>query len=257
MSTSDQDKLDQQAPDLDMSQWRAAIDKFDDDILDLIKGRLALSEQVGKSKVRGGLPWRPAREAQLFARLVGRASATLNAPAVERLWSTVIAQSLQAQGPAFLLVSRSHPKLPALARTFFGLLPLHMVKDDATAIARAAKEEGAIAIVPAPQRGVNWWVGLAEMNTGTGPAPAVLAALPRFASDTPPAAYAIALAPRERSGNDSQWLVGRGPKDDMPQGKVLAQNGDLRLLACDGDAAPDQGDDLCQIGLFANPLKQN
>ena len=257
MNASDQDKADQQAPDLDMSEWRAAIDKFDDDILNLIKGRLALSEQVGKSKVRGGLPWRPAREAQLFARLVGRASATLSAPAVERLWSTVIAQSLQAQGPVFLLVSKSQPKLSALARTFFGLLPLSMVKDDTTAIARAAAEEGAIAIVPAPGEGVNWWVDLAEMNTSTGPAPAVLAALPRFASDDPPLAYAIAVAPRERSGNDSQWLVGRALKDDMPQGKVLAQNGDFRLLACDGNAAisPQQG--LCEIGLFANPLKQN
>ena len=257
MSASDQEKPDQQPPDLDMSAWRAAIDKFDDDILNLIKGRLALSEQVGKSKVRGGLPWRPAREAQLFARLVGRASATLSAPAVERLWSTVIAQSLQAQGPAFLLVSRSHPKLPALARTFFGLLPLHMVKDDATAIARAAAEEGAIAIAPAPGKDVNWWIDLAKMNRGTGPAPAVLAALPRFASDTPPAAYAIALAPRERSGNDSQWLVGNSTKDDMPQGKVLAQNGDLRLFACDGNAAPKPQESLCEIGLFANPLKQN
>ncbi|MDQ7017647.1 MAG: chorismate mutase [Robiginitomaculum sp.] len=250
-------KRDEAQPDLDMSEWRAAIDKFDDEILNLIKGRLALSEQVGKSKVRGGLPWRPAREAQLFARLVGRASSTLSPQAVERLWSTVIAQSLQAQGPAFLLVSKSHPKLSALARTFFGLLPLERVDDDATAIARCAKEEGAIAIVPAPGEGVNWWVELAQLNEGSDLAPAVLAALPRFASDTPPAAYAIAVAPREYSGNDSVWLVGAGQKDDMPPGTVLAQKGDLHLMAFDGKTAPEPREGLCQIGLFANPLEQN
>jgi chorismate mutase / prephenate dehydratase len=248
-------KRDKAQPDLDMSEWRAAIDKFDDEILNLIKGRLALSEQVGKSKVRGGLPWRPAREAQLFARLVGRASSTLSPQAVERLWSTVIAQSLQAQGPAFLLVSKSHPKLAALARTFFGLLPLEMVDDDASAIARCCTEEGAIAIVPAPADGVNWWVELARLNIDERPAPAVLAALPRFASDTPPAAYAIAVAPRERSGNDSMWLVGHSQKDDMPRGKVLAQNGDQRLMTFDGKTAPEPREGLCQIGLFANPLQ--
>ncbi|PHS29431.1 MAG: hypothetical protein COA85_00815 [Robiginitomaculum sp.] len=249
--------IDKARPDLDMSEWRAAIDKFDDEILNLIKGRLALSEQVGKSKVRGGLPWRPAREAQLFARLVGRASSTLSAQAVERLWSTVIAQSLQAQGPAFLLVSKSHPKLPALARTFFGLLPLEMVEDDATAITRCHTEEGAIAIVPAPGEEINWWVELADLNKGSGPAPAVLAALPRFASDMPPAAYAIAMAPRERSGNDSVWVVANELKDDMPHGKVLAQKGDQRLIAFGGKTAPEPHEGLCQIGLFANPLEQN
>jgi len=85
----------------------------------------------------------------------------------------------------------------------------------------------------------------------------VLAALPRFASDTPPAAYAIAVAPRERSGNDSVWLVGQAQKEDMPQGKVLAQKGNQRLMVFDGKTAPEPREGLCQIGLFANPLEQN
>jgi chorismate mutase / prephenate dehydratase len=249
--------IDPASKDLDMSEWRAAIDRFDDEILNLIKGRLALSEQVGKSKVRGGLPWRPAREAQLFARLVSRASATLSPQAVERLWSTVIAQSLQAQGPAFLLVSRSNPALPTLARTFFGLLPLQKVENDAIAIARCAEEEGAIAVVPAPSPEHNWWVDLARMNTQSPAAPAVLAALPRFAADAPPAAYAVANAPRERSGRDIFWGVASEDTGDMPHGTVLASQADLRLIAYEGTEVPDDTPGLCPIGLFATPLEQH
>ncbi len=241
-------------PDLDMSQWRAAIDRHDDEILALIKSRLALSEQVGKSKVRGGLAWRPAREAQLFARLIGRASSTLSPQSVERLWSTVIAQSLQAQGPAFLLVSKSHSELPTLARTFFGLLPMRMVADDAEAIRRSQREEGAIAIVPAPGAQADWWVELARMNEEDAPAPAVLAALPRFARDTPPAAYAIAMAPRESMGNDRAWYVAGPGSDNVPHGTVLARHENLNLLAFDGKAAPQDMAGFCQIGLFAKPL---
>ncbi len=247
---------DQDSPDLDMSAWRASIDRFDNEILNLISQRLALSEQVGKSKIRGGLPWRPAREAQLFARLVGRASATLSPESVERLWSTVIAQSLQAQGPAFLVVSRSLDILPTLARTFFGLLPTQMVDTDAEAIAKSAAEEGAIAIVPAPSDGVTWWTGLADMQTGGTNTPAVLAAMPRFASAAAPAAYAIAMAPRETSGNDSAWLVTKeSHHDQTPQGTVLARHQGYCLVSYDAKAAPEHTPNQRPIGLFANPLK--
>ncbi len=241
-------------PDMDINEWRAAIDRHDDEVLALIKSRLALSEQVGKSKTRGGLAWRPAREAQLFARLVGRASATLNPHSVERLWSTVIAQSLQAQGPAFLLVSRSDAALPSLARTFFGLLPMHMVDDDAEAINRCQTEEGGIAIVPAPGAHNAWWVQLANMNEKDAPAPAVLAAMPRFSRDTPPSAYAIAMAPRECSGDDHEWYVAKTSMDDMTHGAVLARNHSVCLIEFDGKAAPKDRAGFCQIGRFAKPL---
>ncbi len=244
-------------PDMDMQAWRAAIDRLDDEILKLIQQRLALAEEVGKSKVRGGLAWRPAREAQLFARLVGRASATLSASAVERLWSTVIAQSLQAQGPAFLVISRSDPHLRAQARTFFGLLPMVMVANDDEAIRRSAAEEGAIAIVPAPDAHSSWWAELVPLQSTGNSAPAVLAALPRFAGTQAPKAYAVASAPRETTGNDFAWYVKKGAMGDMPQGTVLAKDGDLSLLAYDGNAAPKERDGLFQIGLFAKPLKKN
>lgn len=256
MPADDQHTPDLDMPDLDISEWRAAIDKHDDEILALIKSRLALSELVAKSKVRGGLAWRPAREAQLFARLAGRASATLSPQAVERLWSTVIAQSLQAQGPAFLLVPRTDPKLPHLARTFFGLLPLELVEDEAQAIARCAGEEGAIAIVPSTAEGVNWWLDLAQLNAGDAQGPAVLAALPRFARAMPVEAYAIAKAPREHTGNDTQFLVVEAQNSHRLAGTALAKNKDFSLMAMDGAYAPPDDIKCCQIGLFANPLAE-
>lgn len=238
----------------DMTQWRAAIDRHDDEIMALIRSRLALSEEVGKTKAHGRLAWRPAREAQLFARLAGKAGKTLSPHAVERLWSTIIAQSLLAQGPAFLLVPRSHPALPALARSFFGLLPMHVVADPACALTRCAVEEGAIAILPAPGPDAQWWLQLASLNAAHEQAPAVLAALPRFAADGPPAAYAVARAACERSGDDWFWYVTQAGVANMPKATVLASAGDLRLVALESKTLPEAPQQARLVGVFAKPL---
>ncbi len=238
----------------DIRQWRAAIDAFDDQILDLLRARLALAEEVGKTKAQGRLAWRPAREAQLFARLVAKAGHALSPHAVERLWSTIIAQSLQAQGPAFLLIPEGDAALQAQARSFFGLLPMQTVADASCAITRCAVEEGAIAVLPAPGPQTDWWLQLAGLNRTQERAPAVLAALPRFAADGPPSAFALATAPRERSGNDAFWYVLEGDMLHLPHAAVLAIQGDLRLVATNQPLAEAADGQACLIGLFAKPL---
>ena len=238
----------------DIGQWRAAIDAFDDQILDLLKARLALAEEVGKAKARGRLAWRPAREAQLFARLVAKAGHALSPHAVERLWSTIIAQSLQAQGPAVLVIPEGDAALQAQARSFFGLLPMEMAASAGAALARCAAEEGAIAVLPAPGPQADWWVDLARLNTSQARPPAVLAVLPRFAADGPAAACALATAPRERSGDDEFWYVLKDGRVQLPQARDLASTGDLRLVATQHPLAPAQAEQAILIGLFARPL---
>ncbi len=237
----------------EMSAWRAGIDQIDNQILDLLRARLDLAMSVGAAKAGGGLAWRPAREAQLFARLAARAGAHMPPLAVERIWSTIIAQSLQAQGPAFLVLPQNAPHLHALARTFFGLLPLRMVGDESAALDLVASKVGAIAVLPAPAHNVHWWTALTQNGDHGGFG--VRAALPRFENQGGAAAYAIARAPEEKSGADTAWyVIDSAAADHITQGTVIANHEGLSLLAIDGSITAQMTGDAQRVGLFSNPL---
>ena len=59
--------------DNDLMRLRAQIDLVDQQILDLLSGRLKMAEQVGEAKSNSSSVFRPDREAQLLARLCAAA----------------------------------------------------------------------------------------------------------------------------------------------------------------------------------------
>ena len=74
---------------------RAAIDQIDDEMLDLICRRMALSAAVAKAK-SGAVTYRPGREAEIFTRLAASAP-DLPASISRNIWRQIMTASSAAQ----------------------------------------------------------------------------------------------------------------------------------------------------------------
>ena len=83
---------------------RREIDHIDDAIVDLLARRIAAAERVRGHKFPSGgsapSPIRPAREAAILRRLLGRAGDTVPADLLVRLWRIILTSSTLAQAPA-------------------------------------------------------------------------------------------------------------------------------------------------------------
>src|SRR5438105_7450255 len=107
-----------------LAALRAELDRIDDQILDLIDRRLAVSVEIAATKDAEGdrhLKVRPRRQAQIFQRLKARAPHA--APElVEGVWREIMAHSLQSQARTELVLAPSdHPELlEAQVRAHFG-----------------------------------------------------------------------------------------------------------------------------------------
>jgi 3-deoxy-7-phosphoheptulonate synthase len=137
-----------------LAALRAGLDKIDDQILDLIERRLALSAEIAVTKDAEGdrrLKLRPRRQAEIVTRLKARANRA--APElVETVWREIMAHSLQCQARTELVLAPSdQPELlEARARAHFGsAAPIRWVGSTALAI-RSALVGEAIAILPEP-----------------------------------------------------------------------------------------------------------
>jgi 3-deoxy-7-phosphoheptulonate synthase len=139
---------------LGLAALRAELDRIDDQILDLIDRRLAVSVEIAATKDAEGdrhLKVRPRRQAQIFQRL--KAQAIHTAPElVESVWREIMAHSLQSQARTELVLAPSdQPELlEARVRAHFGsAAPIRWAASTSHAI-RSALVGEAIGIIPEP-----------------------------------------------------------------------------------------------------------
>lgn len=140
-----------------LAELRADLDRIDDQILNLIEERLAASGAIAGAKDEEGdhrLKLRPRRQAEILARLAGRATSA--APElVLNVWREIMAHSLQTQARTEIVLAPSdHPELlEARTRAHFGsAAPISFAVSVARAI-RAALDGEAIAILQEPVSG--------------------------------------------------------------------------------------------------------
>jgi len=82
-----------------LEELRREIDAVDDGLLDLLVRRGELVADVGRGKSGSGAPiYRPAREAQIMRRLLGRLSDSGEKDRIVRIWRTLMAASYERQG---------------------------------------------------------------------------------------------------------------------------------------------------------------
>jgi 3-deoxy-7-phosphoheptulonate synthase len=137
-----------------LNALRAEIDSLDDQILALIERRVAASAAISAAKGNGEdgrLKLRPRRQAEVIARLQGRASHT-PADAVAAIWRELMGYTLQAQARTEIVLAAPEASdlLEAQVRAHFGSgFPVRRVGDRAEAL-RCARDEEAIAILGNP-----------------------------------------------------------------------------------------------------------
>jgi 3-deoxy-7-phosphoheptulonate synthase len=133
---------------------RAELDRIDDEILNLIERRLAVSAEIATIKDAEGdrcLKLRPRRQAEILERLKARAKRT-PAALVEQVWREIMAHSLQAQAQTELVLAPAEQPelLEARVRAHFGsAAPIRWAASISHAI-RSALAGEVVAVISEP-----------------------------------------------------------------------------------------------------------
>ena len=150
-------------PGLDLQILRSEIDRIDARLLELMEERLTCSDAIAAAKGNEGadqLRLRPAREAQVIARLAGRAKRMPRA-SVTAIWRELMGINLQAQQATHIVVHC--PLQPVLVTDqarlrFGGAAPIVAAGTPQDALDRARNREAIAVIEFSPLS--NWWVEL-------------------------------------------------------------------------------------------------
>ena len=150
-------------PGSELAALRSEIDRIDDALLDLVEQRLALTDRIAAQKQDGSiLRLRPRREADVLARLEGRA-AQLPSNTVDAIWRELMGLSVQAQQRiAIALYAPAQPiKVTNLVRQRFGSAAPILIGESPTETLDRARASDTIAIVEL-QPLSTWWIALCD-----------------------------------------------------------------------------------------------
>jgi chorismate mutase / prephenate dehydratase len=196
----------------DLDDLRSEIDRIDDALLDALAERLALVRRVAmvKNDSQGGkLAMRPAREAAILRRLVGRNGGRLPTATVVAMWRELLAATTRLQTPFVVAVHvpAGQPGYWDLARDHFGVLT-PLIRADGPSHALRALDAGAaqLAVLPLPDETDPWWRALAY---GREPTLRIVGRLPFCPAPRSGALSALVVAALEPepSGDDVTMLA--------------------------------------------------
>lgn len=207
-------------PPKSLDDVRREIDAVDASLHDLLMKRAALVAGVAEAKAHAAsmagqgsfIALRPGREAQILRALAARHRGSLPLEVVFRLWRELIAANTRLQGPFRVELFGGADLLGVwdLARSYYGSGTEMTAHETARGVLdQVAQDRSALGVLPAPGPGAeNWWTALEAQ----GPCGAkVVARLPFLerSGEEGPAAFAVAQAAFEPSGDDVSLLVAR------------------------------------------------
>lgn len=204
-----------------LAALRQEIDAVDHQLHDLLMRRCELAVQVGKVKAErqpvgsnpaeGAKFIRPAREAQILRRLVGRHNGKLPKPVIVRLWRELISALLQVEGPFAVAVYSpdSEPGFWDIARDHYGSR-VAVTGFDRVGMVLGAVQDGTatVGVVPLPREDDSdpWWRHLLAQGSAH-----VMGRLPFGDAGnhrgSPVEALVIGRAMNEPTGHDRSLLV--------------------------------------------------
>jgi chorismate mutase-like protein len=228
-----------------LNSLRRQIDKIDDRIHDLLMRRIEVARSIGVQKGQSdGVPYRPAREAQIMRRLAVRHDGLFPFPVAVRIWREIISASLGVEGKFVVSVYVPEPleaglAYLALARTYFGSeTPLLHAQTEAGVLRAVRDGKAAVGVLPITSDSHTtrasaepWWYTL---TAGGSERPRIVATLPwlmrsKAGSDAPRAMAVARIAP-EASGEDIS-LIAFESTEDISRGRIRkeAENAGLAL----------------------------
>lgn len=181
-----------------LEELRRAIDAVDDGLLDLVVRRGELVAEVGRGKSSADAPiYRPAREAQIMRRLLGRPSDADEKERILRIWRAIMAASYERQGGLRIAAA---PEAEWEAVKHFSPRHRPIAAEASEALAKVVAGAAELAVLPAPTPfgGAPWLPRLVEARRGGAPV-CVLGRLPF---------YGLAA-----TGGSEALVVGRGVTD--------------------------------------------
>jgi chorismate mutase len=215
------EKMSSTDPPLQLAELRREIDRIDEAMHRLLIERGEIISRLIKAKrtTESGSAFRPAREADMMRRLVGRHSGILPLDTVESIWRVIIATFTFVQAPFRVHAdfSAGEPAMRDCARFHFGFtVPLVGHMGPAGVLAAIADAPGDLGLVPVQGTvgGGVWWAALEPEA-----APKIIARLPFVERQDHPAGlpvFAIARPHPDAVVSDvKMWSVrvaGWGPR---------------------------------------------
>jgi chorismate mutase-like protein len=241
-----------------LAALRRDIDRIDDQIHDLLMRRTQAVVAIRDLKRASGEPvLRPAREAAVLRRLIGRHRGPFPKTALVRVWREIMAGQVRVQAPFSIavLAQAAGGALWDLARDHFGAATPTRRYETARSVLRAVADgEATVGVLPMPGEddADPWWPALAGNERDT---PRIIARLP-FASPadrTGAQALAIGLIEQEKSGADHSYVIveAKGGASRRTLSDIMAANG-LEPIFLVRRAAPAADGQLflAEIGSF-------
>ena len=239
--TGDADRLRQ------LDRLRAELDQIDDALHDTLMRRAELVAQVGSLGAKGRVPLRPGREASILARLLGRNRGKLAPATLVRVWREMLSGSSAQQSPMRVVVGDAG-LMPTMCEHFGALMTADVVSP-AAAIEQVAEGRAAVAVMPMPGDGMEWWTGLLDERwRGVH----VVARLPFWSRKGATEALVLSAAAPDPSGDDRTLIAGPGGD------RELARAGSVVLAEIDGLVTAEElrarGIAATVLGAYAKPV---
>lgn len=247
------------APTLD--ELRAAIDKMDKDIHDLLMERISITDQIAAYKNRhtpGEAKMRPSREAVILRKLVARHEGPLSEVVLARIWREIMSAVVNMQEPFSVRVAEADDAVAYwdLARFHYGTQDHQLLPTALDVLNACRADRSVIGVVPAPSDGEEgpWWLHLHGNGAGT---PKVFGRLPFLEDgDAEVKAYTVGQVPLEESGDDLTWMVMES-REEVSRGRVVdwlkAAGLTARTLAAQRQASPAISHYLVEIDGYHAP----
>lgn len=180
-------------------ELRDKIDRIDDKIIDLLKERIQIVDEVGKFKAEQGIKGsfiRAGREARMVRNLTARTKNIYPTQAIYQIWRMIIASSLQHEKPLYIATNG----LVSLCEAYFGsFMPITNCDNDSAVYEAYNNKKCDVLVFPYPTQG-DWWCYIPENC-------AIFAHIP-FVNPKHQRALALAEVAPEATGDDrSLWKL--------------------------------------------------
>lgn len=223
------------SPDTMLNAIRREIDLIDDQILDLLISRFAATRRVKASKASDGSiassPFRPAREAAMLRRLIGRNDASISPELLVLLWRVILSASTQSQAPIIVHMDGPlgrDPESRLLIGQHFCGMRVELHDGARLALQTLHGKRGDLAVI-APASDWAEGFGKDEPNGAR-----VIGTLPVLSGGGRPQLLIFGHAEPQPSGDDETLIVSAGAAPEFPSALWQAEAGRWTLTGLPG-----------------------
>ena len=143
-----------------IDKLRKQIDKIDFQILDLLKKRSKIAENIGKEKKSNNL-FRPERQASILRKLLKKNGNNLNPSYILSFWRSIFLSQIDVQGGIKLLLSNNiaNSYIKTIYDYFSHDIEIITINNTSKALEKVYNGKNILTILPYPSynKGAQWW----------------------------------------------------------------------------------------------------